>query len=734
MKFNNWAQKTGAITIILSAILFIIFSSIKDLGSEEYIWIEAENADYVMAPLCIEPDEDASGGKVVTCKGVHVSNSGIAKYKISVRKEGKYYFWGKCYWKNACSNQFRIQHNNTRYSFGDDPVYSRWHWVKGPVINFRQGVNEVFLLSHDEGAQMDEIILTMNPEYVPFNKSREVYFLDFEDSLADKLKIKNKDNWRIINDSTSSVCVFVSPKENKEIALLDKTNCKDDFIFQVTAKTMESQSKLLIIIDYINDNNYRFISIDHTTVRYCHFNNNHDDLIFEKEGVFLDNEFKNIAIAKTDEYLKLKIEGKTVFDLTTNVEMKGKAGIGVYRGNVFLDNIAYYFPVSLLQEDSFHDVVSYQFHNDRPEKVVKPFENMKAGHNDWWALSGKWKRTREDAEDIRGHTDTRSDIEKPAILVFGKDFWKDYAFNVATKVKDDSGFGICAYFQDSLNYYLVRWFHDKEGYKRQLIKVENGSEKILASDNEMFVIDTWYDLGIKILKDQITVIVNNKSILTATDHTFKEGKLGFWTNSHENALFDDIKIRASDSILETKSSINYSFNTGNGGELARGLCDWTPDSQKNLRLYNIHHAGVNICYLSKNIFEDLILNNINVLPERFKIEVATSGIPQDIDAVFEFTSQGEVRIVYKFIISNNDITLLKNGKILTSNTIKYDRKKITIYKQNNEWTVELNTKKTFEYKDKMDIGLYNMAIGYSGIGKGQIFPSQITIEKLPLNK
>jgi hypothetical protein len=731
MRFNNRLQKTGVTVVVLCAVSFIVFSSIKDLGSEEYIWIEAEDADYVTAPLYIEQDEEASGGKYVVCKGVHVSNSGTAKYRVSAKKEGKYYFWGKCYWNDACSNQFRIQHNNTRYSLGDDPVYGKWHWVKGPAMYLKQGVNEFFLLSHDENARMDEILLTMDPEYVPFDKSREVYFLDFEDSSVNKLKTGNEDNWRLVNDSTSSVCVLVSPKGNREIALLDKTSCKDDFIFQVAARRMEPQSELLVIIDYINDNNYRFISMDSTTVRYCHFNNGHDDLIVEKEGIFLNNELKSIALAKTHEYLKLKIEGKTIFDIAANAEMKGKTGIGASKGNILIDNIAYYFPVSLVQEESFHDVVDYQFHQNRPEKTIKPFDNMKTGHCDWWSLNGNWERVKEDTEDIRGRMDTNG-IAKPAMLILGNDFWKDYTLNVATKVKDDSGFGICTYFQDSLNYYLFRWFHDRDGhYKRQIVKMENGNEKILASDNGIFVAGTWYDIGMKIFGDQLTAFVNNKPVLTAVDHTFREGRLGFWTNSSHNTHFDDVKISVSDRILEIKKSKAYTFYTGKGEAIARSLCDWTPDSQKNLHLHYI--TGGYICYLSKKIFEDVILNNINVLSESFKMEVNADRVPQDMDVVFEFTAREEVTIVYKFIISNDGITLLKNGKTLASDSIKHDREQIAIYRRGSEWTIEFAGKKAFEYKDKMETGAWNMAIGYSGIGKGQIFLNQIIIEGIILN-
>jgi len=733
MKLNNWLQKTGVIVLILSAILFVIFSSIKDPGSGEYIWIEAENADYLIAPLYIEHNEEASGGKAVIFKGAHHNYSGIAKYTISVKKEGTYYFWGRCLWKDACANVFFIRHNHTDYHFGEDPVFGKWHWLKGPSLYFKQGVNEVFLVSDEEYSQIDEILLTMDSEYVPIDdKSREMYFLDFEDSLVNKLKIKNEDNWRIVNDSTSSICISVLPKKNKEIALLDKTNCGDNFIFQLTAKMIKPQSELLIIIDHINDNNYRFISINRNTVRYCHFFNNHDDLIFEKEGLFFNNEFRSITLAKTNEYLKLKIEGKTIFDLSTNTEMNGKAGIGVSKGNILLDNIAYYFPVSLTEEDSFHDKVDFLLHTDRPEKAIKPFEKIKEGNRTWWKLNGNWKKIEDDTQHINGSIDTATDpdIKKQAILLWGNDFWKDYSFSVATKVKDNSGFGICFYFQDSLNYYLFKCLQDKDGlHKRQIIKIEDGNEKILAYSKGAFLVDTWYNIGIRVSGDQFTASVNNQVALMATDHSFKEGRLGFWTNSLQGACFDDIKIEPSDNFSAINSIRNYTFYTARDGQIARSLCDWDSNSQK---IIYIHQSSSARCYVSKGIFNDVILNNINTLPENFKMEVNTSYIPQDIDAFFEFTSQDDVTVVYKFIISKDKITLLKNGAVITSsNTQKYDREKIEIRRINNEWVIGFATPKSFNYKDKIETCTWSMSIGYSGIGKGQIFINRIFIEEQP---
>ena len=739
MRFTNPLQKTGIAVIILSAILFIISSSIKEKGSNEYIWIEAENADYVIAPLYIESNEEASGGKVVVFKEAHHNYSGIAKYTVSVKKEGTYCFWGRCLWKDACANRFTIRHDNRNYNLGEDHIFGRWHWVKGPSLHFRQGINEVFLVSDEAYSQIDEILLTMDMEYVPFDKLREIYYLDFEDSLINKLKIKNENNWCIINDSILSTHLSVHPRNNQETALLDNTDCKDDFIFQVIAKPEELNSKLLIILNYINDYDYRFIKIGRKNIQYGYCNNNNDNLIFEKKGLFLNNDFNSIALEKTNEYLKLKIEGKTVLDISLDIEMKGKVGMGASEGNLLLDNIAYYYPVSFIEEDNFHDNVNHLFHKNSPEKAIKPFEKIKEGHRNWWKLNGNWKRISqyddtEYIEYIRGITEAHEGVEKPAILIWGNDFWKNYTFEAAAKVKDDSGFGICTYFQDSLNYYLFKWIHDKDGhYKRQLIKMEAGNEKILASDNENFVINTWYNIGVKMMNDKILAFVNNKSVLTASDHSFTEGRLGFWTNSPKSAYFDDIKISKSDNISNIKNTWNYTFYTGNNGQIAKSLGDWEPNSQKHIYLEEMSWDQSSAsCYVSKEIFKDVILNNINTFPANFKAVISTSPIPSDIDAFFEFTSQGDIVAVYKFILSNDKINLWKNGELVASSDIrKQDREKIEIYRQKNKWIIEFTGQEIFEYKDKINSGPCNMTIGYSGIGKGKIFLNRIFIEEQP---
>ena len=732
LKLHRGSKKFFEAVFTISALVFVLASSVEDLGLKENIWIEAENAYYVQKPLYVVDSDDASNGKMVACLGTHKNTSGIARYSLSGLKEGKYYFWGRCFWPNNCANMFRLRYGNKDYNIGNDQIYNRWHWIKGPVLFFDQGDQEVCLISHDQNAQVDEILFTMDREYIPYDRQQQLYLLDFEDSLINKLEIKNKDSWRIIKDSLSSVCLLISPQENEEIALLNNTVCEDDFIFQVMGKELpQPQSALLMIFDYTDDRNYRFISIDHRMVRYCHLKNDHENLIFSREGDFLSNAFKSLSLAKGNGCLKLKIEGKTIFSLTTEPKMKGKIGIGALKGDVLIDNLSYYFPTSFTQEDDFHDNIRYSFFKDRPEKTSKPFENKKEGKKVWWAVNGNWQRIAEETEYLQGARDSVRSDKKPALLLWGNDFWSGYRFNVVAKVSDHSGFGICFYFQDSLNYYLFRWSKDIDGlFKRQFLKIENGNEKILAFDFSEFHTDTWYNLGVKASDGKMIAYVNHQPVLMASDRTFSEGRLGFWTNSQKGACFDDIKLGESNDHRPDIDNIrNYTFSSGGNGRIASSLCDFDSISQQHLKFDR--SSGVTRCYLSKELFHDLVLRSINTLPlsKDFKIGLNTTDLPKDISLFFEFVSPGEATAVYKFVISNDKIVLQKNGKLLTSDHVNTGtRGEIEVSRIANNWRIKSGAQNVFEYEDGTDIDLWDMAIGYSGIGKAQLFIHQISIE------
>ena len=102
------------------------------------------------------------------------SDQGNALYKIHIPAEGQYRFWGRCHWYDGCGNSFFLKFDNKpMVVFGQDGTYQTWHWVKGPKISLTKGVHTIVIQNREDGAKLDEAMLTTDMRYVPVRAERE---------------------------------------------------------------------------------------------------------------------------------------------------------------------------------------------------------------------------------------------------------------------------------------------------------------------------------------------------------------------------------------------------------------------------------------------------------------------------------------------------------------------------------------------------------------------------------
>ncbi|MGC9320004.1 MAG: hypothetical protein ACP5KN_18375, partial [Armatimonadota bacterium] len=46
-------------------------------------------------------------------------------------------------------------------------TYQKWHWVKGPRLQLSAGVHTIRFQNKEDGAKLDQFMLTNNSRYVP---------------------------------------------------------------------------------------------------------------------------------------------------------------------------------------------------------------------------------------------------------------------------------------------------------------------------------------------------------------------------------------------------------------------------------------------------------------------------------------------------------------------------------------------------------------------------------------
>jgi hypothetical protein len=95
-------------------------------------------------------------------------------YKIQVPKKGLYRVWARMWSENEASNSFFVSLPGRTYPktiFGNQPIWKKWHWQPGPVMNLEEGETMIRFWVRDaiprQGPFLDVICFTNLPSYVP---------------------------------------------------------------------------------------------------------------------------------------------------------------------------------------------------------------------------------------------------------------------------------------------------------------------------------------------------------------------------------------------------------------------------------------------------------------------------------------------------------------------------------------------------------------------------------------
>jgi hypothetical protein len=154
------------------------------------ICFEAESADRITPPMELireagpgNPDRQAAlktaSGKafleIPQGKGNPPEvKAGDAVYTLDIPAAGRYILWCRVWWSDVCSNSFTMQINdNPPFSFGQDAIYGRWHWVKAPPrlkqLTLDAGSHVLTVMNREDGVRIDQILLTADSRFVPID-------------------------------------------------------------------------------------------------------------------------------------------------------------------------------------------------------------------------------------------------------------------------------------------------------------------------------------------------------------------------------------------------------------------------------------------------------------------------------------------------------------------------------------------------------------------------------------
>lgn len=170
-------NKKNLMTVCLPFVFLVLFSVVSSRcrAGDEVLCFEAESSTALEAPVQLKSEKKenvVSGGKYLEVPqgaGDGKKIGGKAKYSIELKQGGTYYFWIRAWWIDSCGNSFGVIFDDKPpFTCGQDGTYKKWHWVKSKLrLKLKAGKHDLVLTNREDGARVDQILLTNDKSFVP---------------------------------------------------------------------------------------------------------------------------------------------------------------------------------------------------------------------------------------------------------------------------------------------------------------------------------------------------------------------------------------------------------------------------------------------------------------------------------------------------------------------------------------------------------------------------------------
>ncbi len=122
---------------------------------------------------------------------------GEATYRFYVPQEGRYHVWANALWFDKCTNAvFAKVDQHEKAIIGNDPVYRKWHWVRGFSIRLNKGAHLLQLTNHSDNIALQNVLFINSATVTP-DDCRIVFSDVFYDGF-DGCHVGNFASWDIL--------------------------------------------------------------------------------------------------------------------------------------------------------------------------------------------------------------------------------------------------------------------------------------------------------------------------------------------------------------------------------------------------------------------------------------------------------------------------------------------------------------------------------------------------------
>ena len=153
------------IAILACLIAYSFFAVKKESGPEFAVSIDLGKPLAIQWPceVSIVGDSGEKGLRIApkVGRGWREEAGGKASYRFFIPEDGRYHIWAYCLWFDECANAvFAKIDDQDKAIVGNDPVYNKWHWVRGFDINLKKGTHNLVLSNHSDHIALQKIVFS----------------------------------------------------------------------------------------------------------------------------------------------------------------------------------------------------------------------------------------------------------------------------------------------------------------------------------------------------------------------------------------------------------------------------------------------------------------------------------------------------------------------------------------------------------------------------------------------
>jgi len=505
-------------------------------------------------------------------------------------------------------------------------IADEWKWSWYGIVNMSTGSStlrlEDFYPVDRPGLQapqagwmeVDNILITDDPNCIPYDKGID----GSEDNTIGSNTIVPWDLWEGPGGSAPDFYVKTKIDEtwNQSAYWLDDFNVLTDW--SATVNVPDDVENVPIVIELWEEDGANDMLCDiSSTEKTCNITYNLKNGTWWGDDSLLDTDFIGRTCGEVDGSYSSALDANVYFEVSQND----------YDG----DGITYWRETSDLV---FYGSISPKVKNDRYAIIVG------AG------AGCKLRQT--------SNIGSSSSPYKGTYLLYGKgSSWTDYTLYVDMMTNDDNldgdneDIGVMFRYQDTNNYYILRWEQNGDNDRMLFQKMINGQCSDLASPKYIELDkNTWYTIKIIADGNHLEVWKNSggivwTNIFTVTDSSLSTGSIALFTWKNRGAWFDDVLIaNDDDDILLSEGFDNGHYYGWNIVDEEPGkTSDWAttpvitdqedfyvgPDFIYRTLKFTAHYSEDNIYYLNVDKWRDVTgdgTNDVDKLSTKENIQYA----------------------------------------------------------------------------------------------------------------